>query len=63
MLSTDDISHCLEKLQFPFGRHFELSYKWLSFILVYPQNAVGLKQEISSVNACVVLPWYQVFAY
>lgn len=27
VLSSDDISHCVEKLQFPFGKHCELSYK------------------------------------
>lgn len=27
VLSSDDISHCVEQLQFPFGKHFELSYK------------------------------------
>lgn len=27
VLSSDDISHSLDKLQFPFGKHFKLSYK------------------------------------
>lgn len=32
VLSSDDISYSLEKLQFPLGEHVQLNYKWLCIL-------------------------------